>query len=167
MAKQRFSIPRRLLGAGFLALICGLASAQTYRWVDPATGRTMITDTPPPGSAKQVSRTTSAPPAADAQLPFATRQAAQNFPVTLYTGADCAPCQQARELLTKRGVPFTEKTMQSEADLAELMALTGGTGVPVLKVGRQTLKGFEAGNFNSALDLAGYPKSGATTGAAQ
>ncbi len=141
-----------------LALVSSLALAQTYRWVDPATGRTMITDTPPPGSARQVSRATSAPTGGDAQLPFATRQAAQNFPVTLYTGADCGPCTQARELLSKRGIPFTEKNVRTDADISELKALAGEATIPVLKVGRQTIKGFEASSYNSTLDLAGYPK---------
>lgn len=168
MAHPPLSRPLLASLAALLLLASGPAAAQTYRWVDPATGRTMITDTPPPGTARQVSRTgRSGATASEGEMPYATRLAAQNFPVTLYTAADCAPCNQARELLTKRGIPFTEKTVQGEADQAELKTLTGDTGVPVLKVGRQTLKGFEAGNFNSALDLAGYPKAPAAPGAAQ
>lgn len=162
MAHNSFFRP---LVATLLVLASIPTMAQTYRWVDPATGRVMITDTPPPGTAKQVSRTGRSGVTAEAgEMPYATRLAAQNFPVTLYTAADCAPCNQARELLIKRGIPFTEKTVQGEAEQAELKTLTGDISVPVLKVGRQTLKGFEAGNFNSALDLAGYPKA---PGAAQ
>lgn len=158
---HNFPLP---LVATLLVLVSIPTMAQTYRWVDPATGRVMITDTPPPGTAKQVSRTgRSGATAGEGEMPYATRLAAQKFPVTLYTAADCAPCNQARELLIKRGIPFTEKTVQGEADQAELKTLTGDIAVPVLKVGRQTLKGFEAGNFNSALDLAGYPKAPGAT----
>jgi len=167
MAKQRFSIPCRLLGAGFLALVCGLATAQTYRWVDPATGRVMYTDTPPPGNAKQVSRTgRSAAPEGEKELPYATRLAAQNFPVTLYTTSDCDPCNKARELLKKRNVPFTEKSVQDEAHLKELKTLAGDDpSLPYLKVGRQLIKGFEPSAYDSNLDLAGYPKASGSSGA--
>jgi len=158
--KQQSRLLAGLL-AGLFVVAAGIAHAQTYRWVDPATGRTMFTDTPPPGSAKQVVRTGKSSNAeGDKSLPYATQLAAKNFPVTLYTGAECTPCNQAKDLLNKRGIPFTEKTLQTQADLAELKALAGESTVPVLKVGRQTLKGFDAGNYDSALNLAGYPKAG-------
>lgn len=167
MENQQLSRAARMatrLLLGLLAVGSTLAVAQTYRWVDPASGRTIFSDTPPPGTAKQVKKSFSAPPDGDKPMPYATKQAAQNFPVTLYTSAECGPCAKARELLTKRGVPFTEKTIQTEADQAELKALLGETTVPGLKVGRQTVKGFDASAYNSTLDLAGYPKA---SGAAQ
>ena len=143
-----------------LALTSTCASAEAYRWVDPA-GRTIISDTPPPGRARDVSKTGSASEASDG-LPYEVRRAVENFPVTLYTSADCASeCKQARDLLNARGVPFTEKMLQKQEDVDELKKLVGDAFVPALKVGKQGFRGFEPAAYNNLLDLAGYPKSAA------
>jgi len=143
-----------------LVLLSSLALAQTYRWIDPASGRVMITDTPPPGNVKILNRTQNVTPEADGQLSYATRRAMENFPVTLYTSADCIEeCKLARNLLNKRGVPFSEKMVQTAADMEELKTLIGGVFVPVLKVGKQSYKGFAEGGYHNLLDLAGYPAS--------
>jgi glutaredoxin len=144
-----------------LALLSVGASAQAYRWVD-STGRTIISDTPPPGKAKAVSRVGDAAPSGGDDLPFAVRKARENFPVTLFTAADCVTeCKQAREMLNGRGIPFTEKMLQKAEDAAELKALVGDVFVPTLKVGKQSFRGYEAGAYNNLLDLAGYPKTAA------
>ncbi|MCL2523288.1 MAG: glutaredoxin family protein [Betaproteobacteria bacterium] len=143
-----------------LALSCVSAAAETYRWVD-STGRIIISDTSPPGKPRDVSRSGSQPTSGD-DLPFAVRKARENFPVTLYTAADCIDeCRQARDLLNGRGVPFTEKMLQKAEDASELKALVGDTFVPSLKVGSQSFRGFEATAYNNLLDLAGYPKTAA------
>lgn len=143
-----------------LALLSASVSAQAYRWVD-SSGRTIISDTPPPGKAKTVSRVGETAPAGS-DLPFAVRKARENFPVTLYTAADCVnECKQARDVLNGRGIPFTEKMLQKAEDSAELKALVGDVFVPTLKVGQQSFRGFEAGAYNNLLDLAGYPKTAA------
>lgn len=149
--------------APLLALCLALggltAQAATYRWVD-ASGRTVISDSPPPGKARAVTQTQSRPAQADDALPYAVRRAAEAFPVVLYTAANCAnDCQQARELLTQRGIPFTERLVQSPEDIAELTQLVGDTFIPSLKVGKQSARGFAASNWNDLLDLAGYPKT--------
>jgi len=141
-----------------LALSSACAVAETYRWVDPA-GRTVISDTPPPGRAHSVAKAGASNGNTDG-LPFAVKQAVESFPVTLYTSADCVnECKQARELLNARGVPFTEKMLQTPQDFDELKALVGDAFIPSLKVGKQSFRGFEAGSYNNLLDLAGYPKT--------
>ena len=141
-----------------LALACLQAEAQTYRWTDSA-GRTVISDTPPPGQAKTVVKTGEAAEGGDT-LPFATKRAMEAFPVTLYTSADCVnDCKQARDLMNARGVPFTEKMLQKQEDIDELKQLVGDTFVPTLKVGKQTQRGFDSAAYNNLLDLAGYPKT--------
>ncbi len=141
-----------------LALSSACAMAETYRWVDPA-GRTVISDTPPPGRAHSVAKAGASNGNTDG-LPFAVKQAVESFPVTLYTSADCVnECKQARELLNARGVPFTEKMLQTPQDFDELKALVGDAFIPSLKVGKQSFRGFEAGSYNNLLDLAGYPKT--------
>ena len=138
------------------------ASAQeTYRWVDQKSGQTIFSDQPPPPGAKQVLKMNGKEQASDQQMPYATRQAAEKFPVTLYTAANCMEaCKQARELLNGRGIPFSEKMLKSEEDIAELTKKLGSeAATPSIFVGQQSFKGFEAGTWNNLLDLAGYPKS--------
>jgi glutaredoxin len=146
-----------LLAAGFL--ICATATAQTtYRWTDPKTGRPVISDQPPPPGVdvtdKRAAQTERDPLGA---LPYQTRQVARKFPVTLYTAADCVPCDQGRQLLIARGVPFEQHNGSSRENRELLKTLTGKDSVPVLLVGKQTSPGFEPGTWNQLLDLAGYP----------
>ena len=155
----------RCLGfaAGLLAgsLAVSLAAAQTtYRWLD-ASGQTVYSDQPPPVGAKQVVKISGQTPGDDAQMPYATRQAVEKYPVTLYSAANCIElCQNARDLLNQRGVPFTEKLATSEAELAELTRRLGSEAViPSIFVGQQGFKGYEVVSWNNLLDLAGYPKS--------
>lgn len=149
---------------GCAALVSVSAQAQTtYRWTDPKTGQMVISDKPPPTGVKQMSKYQQGlgEESSDTNLPYATRQAAQNFPVKLYTSVDCIDfCRRARELLNARGIPFKEKIVTTAEDIAELKALAGGeTTVPFLTVGRQTLKGVDDISWNNILDLAGYPKT--------
>ena len=124
-----------------------------------AQGRVFYSDKPPPSDAREADRLRFNTRPGEEPLPYAVREAAKNFPVTLYSG-DCGePCNVARNLLDARGVPFVFKDGGETAVQEELKKLSGGTGVPVLQVGRTLLKGFEAGQWNSTLDAAGYPKS--------
>lgn len=149
----------RLFALLLLALSLG-AQAQTYRWKD-ASGKVQFTDTPPPGKTRVVEETIAPPVDPLGGIPFATRQAAMNYPVTLYTSAECvAPCQQARDLLKGRNIPFTEKVVQKPEDQAELKQQVGDNVVPSIKVGRESSRGYEAGAWNKLLDLAGYPRAG-------
>jgi glutaredoxin len=144
-----------------LALLSASISAETYRWVD-SSGRTIISDTPPPGKVKNLSQSSGQAGSSGDDLPFAVRKARENFPVTLYTAADCVDeCRRARELLNGRGVPFTEKMLQKAEDATELRALVGDVFVPTIKVGNQHVRGFETTAYNNLLDLAGYPKTAA------
>lgn len=150
---------RRLLIA-CLALSCAAAQAQVYRWTD-ASGRTVVSDTPPPGKARNVERNTATPLPDDGQ-PYAVKRAAEAFPVVLYTAPNCVTeCQQARELLNGRGVPFTERKLEKPEEIAELKQLVGEPYVPSLKVGNQSQRGYDANAWHKLLDLAAYPKTAA------
>jgi len=140
-----------------------LASAQTtYRWVDKASGQTVYSDQPPPPGTPGVVKVGGEAPGNEPPLPFATRQAAEKFPVTLYTAASCGePCNEARNLLNQRGTPFTEKMLNTPEEQAEFTKLMGSKDamVPSLVVGQQRFRGLEPSAWNNLLDLAGYPKS--------
>jgi len=145
--------------------LCAFASgvsAEVYRWVD-ATGRTIISDIPPPAGVKNVERSgprrSAASEEEDARFTFAMNEAARKFPVRLYTAPDSEFSTQARALLDKRGIPFRENVIQTEDDRKAMQVLTGDTKVPALYVGRQSVLGFEENAYNRVLDLAGYPKA--------
>ena len=91
-------------------------------------------------------------------LPYELREASNRYPVQLITGKDCRACEPARQLLVQRGVPFTEKKVDTAGDIAALRHLTGATSLPVLIVGRQQVVGLVSQEWNSYLDAAGYPK---------
>jgi len=137
--------------------VCSSAWAQ-YKYVAPD-GTVTYSDTPPPAAAKdvQVKRFDAGPPTAG--LPFELRQAVGRFPVTIYTGAKCPPCDTARNFLHARGVPYSEKTVGTADDMAILKKVSADTNLPVLVVGAQKLNGFSADTWGSMLDDAGYPAS--------
>ena len=150
-----------LLASLLMMLACAAAQAQgVYRIVGPD-GKVTFSDRPPaeasaqPQSARAVAE---APDAANGELPFALRQVANRYPVTLYTGSDCAPCTSARNLLTSRGIPFTERTVSSNEDIAALQRLSGATSLPFGTIGGQQLAGYSEAEWVQYLDAAGYPK---------
>jgi hypothetical protein len=125
-------------------------------------GKVHYSDQPPPANIKQVDKIKSAGgKPTDAPLPYALKQAVDNFPVTLFTTECGEACTRGRDLLAKRGIPYTEMDATVAAAQEELKKLTGGPlEVPVLKIGRDTtLRGFEEGKWNTSLDVAGYPQT--------
>ncbi len=154
----------RLLSGLLLCLCTTLVIAGNfYRWVD-AEGKVHYTDEPPPANAKSVQeKKLSGNVIESDKSSYATQLAVKRSPVVLYT-TDCGEgCNKARELLVNRGVPYTTKNPTVAADGEALKKLVGALEVPVLVVGNNsTLKGFEAGAWNAALDAAGYPKAGAS-----
>ena len=148
----------------FLACLSSLSlssqAAGLYRWVDSA-GAVHYSDVPSPEAEKMDARKFSGTVTPSDDLPYETRRAQQNFPVTLYTGDGCGGiCDQARNLLNKRGVPFSEKVLKTPQDFEDFKQLSGINGEgPVLGVGRNFLKGFLDTRWNSELDIAGYPKT--------
>ncbi len=150
-----------LLSAALMLPALAFSQATVYRWVDKD-GKVHYSDTPPPEPAKSLTqKRVGGGYGESSQLPYATQIAMQKSPVTLFTGADCGdPCRQGRDLLAKRGIPFSERDAQGNADDAEaLKKLVGAIEVPLLTVGSAKVKGFEEGAWHSALDNAGYPRT--------
>ncbi len=153
-----------------IALVCGVAVAvlsavtagqqQVYRYVDKE-GRVIYTDRAPPQDGKEVQAKRLSPNYIENNdLPIATAQAAQRFPVTLYTFPCGAVCQSAEALLNRRGVPFTTVNVEDQKGAEQLMKLTGAQQAPVLQVGDKLVaKGFNEARWTALLDDAGYPKS--------
>jgi glutaredoxin len=92
------------------------------------------------------------------ELPLDLRQAAQKYPVTLYTSKDCEPCDDGRRMGETRGVPFAEKRVSTEEDAAALERVVGTKSVPALTIGAQPLRGLSETVWGAYLDAAGYPR---------
>jgi glutaredoxin len=139
------------------------AAAQTvYKWTD-SEGKIHFSDMPPPAQdSKNLTEKRMGGGAPDVSgLPYATQLAMKTNPVTLYTASQCGdPCSDGRTLLSDRGIPYTERDAQGSREDAEAVKKAiGALQVPVLMVGADALKGYEAGSWNAALDAAGYPRT--------
>ena len=159
--------PVVVLGLTLLAFAAGAlvpsdASAQQiFRSVTPD-GRITFSDRPlgAASGAKATAAPATAAAGADVStFPLELRQAATSYPVTLFSGPECAPCAQGRTLLANRGIPFSEKTVSTNEDIASLKRLAGVASLPVLTIGQQQLKGYSEVEWAQFLDAAGYPKT--------
>ena len=148
-------LPKAVLAAALLFV--ATAAAAQYKSIGPD-GRVTYSDVPPPPSAKVVEqKKLGAGGGAAVALPFELQQAATKFPVTLYTGDKCAPCDDARTYLRNRGVPFTEKTVTSDDDIALFKQQSPEGTAPVIAVGGRRSVGYSQVAWSSLLDSAGYP----------
>jgi glutaredoxin len=151
------------LAASALLLTLAAAPAHAvYKIVGPD-GKITYSDTPPPPGSNASVRAVAVGGGGGAPdlsgLPTDLRQAATKYPVTLYAGNNCRPCEAGRQLLRQRGVPFAEKQVgTTQADIEMLQSLAGGSTLPVLTIGQQQLKGLVTADWNSYLDAAGYPR---------
>lgn len=150
-------------GVGLMLCVGAASGQQLYKWVDEK-GVVHYSDTPPPLKDKRVElkdfSAASMPMAPPVPLPYALAQAVKNNPVTLFTGSDCVPCDQARNALRERGIPYTEKTVASNADRAKLTEAGGNDTLPFVKVGAKSLSGYAPAALQEALSAANYPAAG-------
>lgn len=163
--RARMAHASRGAAALLLCLCAGAAQAQVYRSVGP-NGHVSFSDRPSSTAATSAAGHASSGPSsssngAASELPYALRQTASRYPVTLYTTTDCAPCDSARRLLVQRGIPFAERSVSTEADIKALQQLSGQEQLPFATMGRQHLIGLEYGEWQRYLDLAGYPQTSA------
>jgi glutaredoxin len=149
------------LSAALLAAFAAQAQTNVYRWVDKD-GKVHFSDAPPAEDAKDVKQKQMGGGSADdSSFPYATQVAMRRNPVTFYSGDACgALCESARNMLSNRGIPFSERNAEANpADAEALKKLIGELRVPVLVIGQNTLKGYEEDTWQSALDSAGYPRT--------
>jgi len=153
------TIIMRSLVATAALLLAALPAHALYKVVGPD-GKVTYTDRPPVGTKNKVtSLSNSGLTVVDtAALPLEVRQAVQRYPVTLFTMAECEPCDGARGLLRQRGIPHAEKQVSTPEDAEALQRISGARDAPTLTIGAQALRGFSADLWNSYLDSAGYPR---------
>ena len=150
-----------ILSAMASMLATSLAQAQIYRSVDAA-GNIVYTDRPPVETTAPDEVATSMPAPmsqAASSLPYELQQTMARYPVVLYAQDNCAPCVSGRNLLLARGIPYAEKTVETNADIEALQQLTGRNDLPLLTIGQQHLTGYSEHAWVQYLTAAGYPET--------
>jgi glutaredoxin len=158
---MKFALPRSwLAGASLVTLMLAALPAHALFKVVGPDGKITYSDRAPPGDTRavQVNRDGSIA-SSDVGLPFALRQVVAKFPVTLYTASKCEACEMGRALLQRRGIPFSERTATTNEDKEAWEKMTGGQEAPVMKVGAQVMRGFNATSWEETLDVAGYSRT--------
>lgn len=152
-AGRQMALRLGLLGT-LLTSLC-LPAWAAYKVIGPD-GRVTYTDRPPSSQAVPAARIGSGDAPSPA-LPYELQQLVQRHPVTLFTSKDCAPCEIGRQLLRSRGVPYTEKTVDTPEDIRAFREREGSDQLPTLRIGKQQLVGLQQSEWTSYLDAAGYP----------
>lgn len=117
------------------------------RWRDRV-GYVELAEPPPlsPAEARRASR-------ADAVV--ANHGGAATRSVVLYSADWCGYCRKAKRHLEDRGVPYELRDVDIPAAKEELLARTGGKGIPVLDLDGRILRGYSQGSYDDLLDSAG------------
>lgn len=148
---------KRLVAALALVL-AGTPALALYKVVGPD-GKVTYTDRPPISTDSKVTSINARSGASEVSLPLDLRRAVSRYPVTLFVaGAGCEPCDAGRTLLRQRGIPFSERQVQTPEDNDALERLSGGRDAPTLSIGAQVLRGLSPEIWGSYLDAAGYPR---------
>ena len=151
-----------LLSTILLSSICATSTyAAPYKWTDEK-GVVHYSDQPPPENAKPGKENVGAGvnvANTDKALPYALKQAMQKYPVTLYAIANCGVCDQSRNFLKQRGIPFTEKNINTQLDLEAMNKIDASNNFPVIMIGARKFTGFTPSDLTSTLDAAGFPKT--------
>ena len=139
-------------------LLVALHSHAQYKVTAPD-GKVTYTDRPPISTDSKVTAINARSGASEVSLPLDLRRAVSRYPVALFVaGAACEPCDTARQFLRQRGIPFSERQVQTPEDNDALERLSGGRDAPTLSIGTQILRGLSPEIWGSYLDAAGYPR---------
>lgn len=160
MAPDRARLRAISLAVVALAALAAAGTAQAvYKIVGPD-GKVTYTDRAVNAPVGRVSSLSPAgQPAPAVQLPLALREVVARYPVTLFTTTSCNPCEEARQLLRQRGVPFAEKIASSTDDREAWERTLGGPEAPAVRIGAQILRGLSLAEWHAYLDAAGYPRT--------
>ena len=147
--------------AAWLCAAVGAQSQTVYRIVGPD-GKITFSDKPPVNAEQgkvAATGTGAVAAASNTSLPSELRQVVAKYPVTLYSAPECSPCATGRALLSSRGIPFSERSVTTNEDIAALQRLAGENTLPFLTIGGQRVKGYSDQEWTQYLDAAGYPKT--------
>ncbi|MGD8312585.1 MAG: glutaredoxin family protein [Gammaproteobacteria bacterium] len=122
------------------------AAAEIYSWVD-TDGHTQFADRAPPGAdATQVELRT-ANTIKSVSVATLPERDAPTSTIILYSASWCGVCKQARAYFQRQGISYREFDIERTARGREDFRKLGGTGVPIILIGRQRMNGFSIGRF--------------------
>jgi len=151
-----------------MALLVGAQPAlatKLYKWVDEY-GNVTYRDTPP--ADENINYKEENISGGNAVGGSAADEAAEKFPVVLYSTPDCNSCNSARSYMQSRGIPFQDKNVQGNGELQqELKKKSGSVSVPTILIGNKVMRGYVQSILEGELDAAGYPKEGSAGGSGQ
>ncbi len=153
----------------YLLIVAALAvstaqAEKLYKWVGKD-GKVSYQDRPPPADAGSVQEKDLSGRPSSSALGAEGGDAAQKFPVVLYSVSKCTSCDDARAYLKKRHVPFNEKNVGNNPALQkEMIEKIGQLSVPTITVGSKVMSGYVQSLLAGELDQAGYPKEGKEEG---
>lgn len=149
-----------LLTLAVAALAAPPAGAQVFKWTGPD-GRTHYGDRPPGDAKKEELRigvqsfggpaqvdtwaqVLKRPPAVDTSKPRASA-------VTMFSTSWCPHCKRAKAYFAQKGVSYREVDIEASDAGRREFAGYGGSGVPLIIVGEQRMRGFDAGAMDRLL----------------
>ncbi|MHB1666649.1 MAG: glutaredoxin family protein [Thiomonas sp.] len=157
---------RPALLATAVALLAALAAPSAwavYKVVGP-NGQITFTDIPPSRPGEQVERIGTPAQAQSEQgasrVPADLQPVVRKYPVVIYTTPQCPACDDGVHLLRQRGIPYSDKSVATPADVTAYKRISDGSEkLPLLTVAGVRLPvGFAPDAWNQALTAAGYPQ---------
>jgi len=154
-------VPARPIALLVLTLAAALpAPAQVYKWTGPD-GRTHYGDRPPEEAKAQSLRigvqSHAGPAVQDTwtdvirRPPPPTTAQPGALPITFYSTSWCPHCKRARQYFAQKALEVREVDVEnSEEGLREFREF-GGQGVPLILVGDQRMRGFDAAAMDKLL----------------
>ncbi|MBW4046801.1 MAG: glutaredoxin family protein [Proteobacteria bacterium] len=155
--------PRTIPLATVLALLLAPSAWAVYKVIGPD-GHVTFTDIPPSRAGDQVKRigipTQTQHGQGASVIPTELAALVRQYPVVIYTTPQCPACDDGIGFLRARGVPYTDKTITTPADVTAYKGVSHGSEIlPLLTVaGVQLRVGFDPGAWSQALTTAGYPQ---------
>jgi len=153
-----------LISLGLVLLISTATqlNAQVYKWTDEM-GRIHFTDSPPDDAkSKKIDigpLNTYDSPSQDAIKETLSRPTGVTGPkakVIVYSTTWCGVCTKAKRWLRKNNIAFREYDIEKSERGKRDYKKMNGRGVPIIKVGKKTFKGFSPSRISTALRDAGY-----------
>ncbi|TDR38868.1 glutaredoxin [Tahibacter aquaticus] len=79
--------------------------------------------------------------------------------VTMYVMPQCGYCEKARDLLTQRGVPWSELDIVASPQAKQEFDKHGGRGTPLLVIGGEVMQGVDPARLDALLRSHGLVKN--------
>jgi glutaredoxin-like YruB-family protein len=71
--------------------------------------------------------------------------------VVMYTTSSCPACRAAKQYFARKGVSYEERDVNNNSSAREEFQRLGGSGVPLILVGDEKIRGFSEQRLNQLL----------------